>query len=71
MPIVYYVPHYSKDRYVHLLSQRVHDREVYYQPERLGGTYDSLSMSGVLASYAKEKTSLRQQPLVGPKVMLI
>ena len=62
---------YSKDSYVRLLSQRVHDREVYFQPGKLGGTYDSLNMSGALERIAKAKTSLRQQPLGGPKVMLI
>ena len=62
---------YSKESYVRLLSQRVHDREVYFQPGRLGGTCDSLNMSGVLEEIAKAKTSLRQQPIGGPKVMFI
>ncbi len=53
-----------------MLSQRVHKREIYFQPGRLSGV-DALSLHGALEKQAKVKVSLRQQPIGGPKVMFI
>ena len=52
-----------------MLSQRVHEREVFFQPVRVGG--DALSLHGMLERQAKVKCSLRQQPIGGPKIMFI
>ncbi len=52
-----------------MMSQRVHEREIYVQPSKLQG--DALSLHGNLEKHAKVKCSLRQQPINGPKIMFI
>lgn len=59
---------YSKE-HCKMLCQRVHEREIYYQPARLGG--DALTLHAMLERQAKVKCSLRQQPIGGPKIMFI
>ena len=53
-----------------MLSQHVHEREVYLQPSRMGHL-DVLAMHGQVEKYAKTKTSPRQQPTGGPKIMFV
>ena len=53
-----------------VMSQHVHQREVYLQPSRIGHL-DVLAMHGAVEKHAKTKTSLRQQPTGGPKVMFV
>ena len=52
-----------------MLSQRVHEREIYVQPGKLVG--DALTLHGALERHVKVKSSLRQQPINGPKIMFI
>ena len=61
-------PSFFSKEHVRILSQNVHNREVYFQPGRLGNI-DALAMHGAIEKYAKVKSSLRQQPIGGPKVM--
>ena len=60
---------YSKE-HCRLLTQRVHEREIYFQPGRVSGA-DALSLHGAVEKMAKVKASLRQQPIGGPKIMFI
>ncbi len=60
---------FSKE-HLRVLSQHVHEREVYLQPSRMGHL-DVLAMHGQVEKYAKTKTSLRQQPTGGPKIMFV
>lgn len=52
-----------------MLCQNVHGREVYVQPAGHAG--DALTLHGIIEKHVKAKTSLRQQPIGGPKVMLV
>ena len=67
----------SKDTYARLLSQRVHDREVYFQPSKpVGGTHDSLAVSDTLEWYAKSNSLFCKEPSqhptpLKPKPMLL
>ena len=50
---------YSKE-HCRILSQKVHEREVYFQPGRLGHI-DALTIHGHVEKCAKFKNSFRQQ----------
>ena len=52
-----------------MLSQNIHGREVYVQPAGHAG--DALTLHGIIEKHVKDKISIRQQPLGGPKVMLV
>ena len=53
-----------------VLSQSVFEREVYFQPGKYNNS-DAIAVHALIEKHIKVKTSLRQQPLNGPKVMFI
>ena len=66
--LFYFCSIFSKE-HCRMLSQSVHGREVYMQPAGHAG--DALTLHGIIEKHVKSKSSLRQQPINGPKVMFI